>query len=170
MSKIKFVSVFVLLAMLLTFVPNTVIAAEPPPPEVQIGSDKEPQPAPPPPDDVKVYTVIGSSKSGLSGPGGGYAVLSAIMNYYQQWGHWWSRAGSHIDLVTGTSYAHAYATLKHEGWSSPTAPCVAVATGGCIAYTKYYSSSGLVTAQADTTVHWSAGGYSNATAYVNHTF
>lgn len=170
MLKLRLVSVFVLLATLLTFVPSTVIAAEPPPPEVQIGSDKEPQPAPPPPDDVKVYTVIGSSKSGLSGPGGGYAVLSAIMNYYQQWGLWWSRAGSKIDLVTGTSYAHAYATLKQGGWSSPTASCDASGTSDCTAYTAYYSSSGLVTAQADTTVHWSAGGYSNATEYVNHTF
>ena len=170
MRKVKFVSVFVLLAMLLTFVPNTVIAAEPPPPEVQIGSDKEPQPAPPPPDDVKVYTVIGSSKSGLSGPGGGYAVLSAIMNYYQQWGHWWSRAGSKIDLVTGTSYAYAYATCRHGDWSSLTASCVASVYGDCTAYTKYYSSSGLVTAQADTIVYWLAGGYSNATEYVNHTF
>ncbi len=170
MLKLRLVSVFVLLAMLLTFVPNTVIAAEPPPPEVQIGSDKEPQPAPPPPDDVKVYTVIGSSKSGLSGPGGGYAVLSAIMNYYYQGGDWWSRAGAKIDLVTGTSYAYAYATRRHGDWSSPTASCVASMYGDCTAYTAYYSSSGLVIAQADTTVHWSAGGYSYATVYVNHTF
>lgn len=58
MLKTKVVAVFVLLAMLLAFVPSMALAAEPLPPEAQIVSDEKPQPAPPPPDDVKVYTCV----------------------------------------------------------------------------------------------------------------
>jgi hypothetical protein len=169
MRAMKVMSMFVLATLLLTFAPSMVMAAEPPPPEAQVGVDKEPQPAPQPPDDVKVYTVTGGSKSGLSGPGGGYAILTAIMNYYHQiW--WYSRAGSEIDPVSGTSGAYAYATLKMGSWSSSTTSCYAFLTTSCTTYTGYYLSSGLVTAQADTTVYWSAGGFSQATEYVNHTF
>jgi len=168
-AKVKFVSVLVLLALLLSAWPGVALAQEPPP-EVQVDGGKEPQPAPPPPPDVRVYTVTASPRSGLSGPGGGYAVLTAIMNYYQQGWSWYARAGSKIDLVSGTSHAWAYATLKKYGWSSPTANCFASGTGECTAYTGYYYASGQMQAMAETDVYWSAGGSSYARAFVYHTF
>ena len=167
----KYLCMFMLLAALLAALPTTAMAAEPPPPDTVFNTAKEPQSAPgPPPVDVKISTVIGGAKSNLSGPGGASAVLSAIMNYYQQYGLWWSRSGSKIDLISGTSSAFAYATLKQGAWSSPVAYCQATGTGECTAWTSYYSSSGLVIAQADTTVYWSGGGHSIDTEYVSHTF
>ncbi len=165
----KLVSVFVLLVLLSSAWPGVVLAQESPP-EVQLDGGKEPQPAPPPPPDVRVYTVTVSPKGGLSGPGGGYAVQTAIMNYFKQGWSWYARAGSKIDLVSGTSHAWAYATLKKYGWSSPTSNCFASGTGECTTYTDYYYVSGQVTAQADATVYWSAGGSTSATEYVYHNF
>jgi hypothetical protein len=169
MRRIKFLSAFVLLALLLSAWPGMALAQEPPP-EVQLDEGKEPQPAPPPSPDVRVYTVTASPKSGLSGPGGGYAILTAIMNYYKQGWQWYARAGSDINLISGTSYAWAYATLKKYGWSSPTKECLAGGTGDCRVYTDYYTASGQMYTQADTIVYWSAGGFSEATEYVYHNF
>jgi hypothetical protein len=163
MSKRKSILMFVLAGLLLVTMSGVVLADGP-------ITDEEPQPASPPPSGVRVYTVTETPRGGLSGPGGGYAVLSAIMNYYQQGWSWYARAGADIDLVSGTSYAWAYATLKKYGWSSPTSNCYASGTGGCTTYTSYYSASGQMTAQADTTVYWSAGGSSSASAFAYHTF
>lgn len=173
-SKIKMnvVSVSVLLAMVLSFISSMPLAAGPLPPEVQSDYDKEPQPAPSPPDDAKVYTVTGSSKSGLSGPGGGYAVLTVIMNYYQSGSQWAARAGGKIDLVSGVSYANATAQFVSVGTNtvSPVSQCYAYGNGECTTHTLYYFASGESWAHASTTVNWSAYGHSYAAEQITHTF
>lgn len=172
MLKMKVFSVFVLLAMLLSFAPNKVVVAAPPSPEAQSSYDKALQPAPPPPDDVKVYTVTGGSKSGLSGPDGGYAVLTVIMNYYQSGSQWAARAGGKIDLVSGVSSANATAQLVSVGTNtvSPMVQCYAYGFGECTTYTLYYYASGETWAHASTTVYWSAGGYRYAAEQIDRTF
>ncbi len=163
MSKWRSISTFVLAGLLLVIMSGVVLADGP-------ITDEEPRPAPPPPPGVRVYTVTETPRGGLSGPGGGYAVLSAIMNYFQQGWSWYARAGANIDLVSGADYAWAHATLKKYGWSSPTSDCYASGTGECTTYTDYYSAAGQMTAQADTTVYWSAGGSSSDSAFVYHNF
>ncbi len=184
MRKLHFVLLLVTLTLVLGISPMAAVAQERVLPQKEAPRltpevDPTPQPVPPPPPDAQVVTVsksmqVGSlsakniddsigPESGLPGPNGSYAILSAILQYYAIGGGWNVRAGGKIDLVTGTSHAYAYGSLHKVNWSSPTAQCVAWGTGECTAWTAWYGTSGQVTSFASTVVYWSSGG--SATAY-----
>jgi hypothetical protein len=189
MCKIRFLSLFAVLALLFSFA-GTALPAY---------ADKGQPPVPPlpretPPDGVTVTveestTTVqgpdGQERQGhiqpngvLPGPSGQSGNLSSILSYYQS-GSWWEQGTAKITLNSNNRMiiAKAWTTLKANGVTQQTTaanPCWASGTSGtpsCTSSTKYWAIwSGTGENKAETVITWydNSNGYGTVTA--SHTF